>query len=280
MMGVSALLSHTALAILAIALVCLHPGWIAAQTNKVVMLATTTSTRDSGLLDVLLPVFEQQTSYSVKTIAVGTGQALAMGKRGDADVLLTHAPEAEKPLVTEGWVVDRVPFMYNDFVMVGPVADPAQVGSAQSAAEAFKRIAEQAALFISRGDQSGTHKQEQTLWQASTVVPGGAWYIEAGQGMGATLRIASEKAAYTLTDRSTYLHLQKTLTSTILYAGDPVLRNIYSIMRVNPDKHGTVNAAGAQAFHAWLLGDTARQLIRQYGVAQFGQPLFYLEARP
>jgi tungstate transport system substrate-binding protein len=278
--GVGALLYRTVLAILTIALVCSHPGWIAAQTNKVVMLATTTSTRDSGLLDVLLPVFEQQTGYGVKTIAVGTGQALTMGKRGDADVLLTHAPEAEQPLVEEGWVVDRVPFMYNDFVIVGAAADPAQVRSAQSAAEALKRIAEKAALFISRGDQSGTHKQEQTLWQASGVVAKGAWYIEAGQGMGATLRIASEKEAYTLTDRSTYLHLQKTLTSTVLYAGDPVLRNVYSIIRVNPAKHSTVNAAGAQAFHAWLLGDQARELIRQYGVAQFGQPLFYLEARP
>jgi tungstate transport system substrate-binding protein len=260
--------------------VLLHILTVAAQANQAVILATTTSTQDSGLLNVLLPVFETQTGYQVKTIAVGTGQALAMGKRGDADILLTHAPEAEKPLVDEGWVLDRVPFMYNDYVLVGPATDPAQVGTTPSAAVALKRIADRQAPFISRGDQSGTHKQEQALWQTHKVTPKGDWYIEAGQGMGATLRIASEKQAYTLTDRSTYLHLQKTLASTILFAGDPELRNIYSVMRVNPAKHPNVNAAGARALHTWLLGDQASALIQQYGKEQFGQPLFFLEARP
>jgi tungstate transport system substrate-binding protein len=278
MMRLGALLWRTRLAILTGVL--LHSLLVAAQANQAVILATTTSTQDSGLLNVLLPVFETQTGYQVKTIAVGTGQALAMGKRGDADILLTHAPEAEKPLVDEGWVLDRVPFMYNDYVLVGPATDPVQVGTVQSAAEALKRIADRQALFVSRGDQSGTHKQEQALWQTSGLTPKGDWYIEAGQGMGATLRIASEKQAYTLTDRSTYLHLQKTLASTILFAGDPVLRNVYSVMRVNPVKHPNVNAAGAMALHAWLLGDKASALIQQYGKEQFGQPLFYLEARP
>jgi tungstate transport system substrate-binding protein len=277
-MGLRALLCRTILVLLTC--IFLLPPLVAAQTHQNLILATTTSTQDSGLLDVLIPAFEQKTGYRVKTVAVGTGQALTMGKRGDADVLLTHAPAAEKPLVDEGWLLDRVSFMYNDFVVVGPQADPAQVRSAQNAAEILRRIAESKALFISRGDQSGTHKQEQSLWKASGLVPQGDWYIESGQGMGATLRIASEKGAYTLTDRSTYLHLQKTLTSTILFAGDPVLRNVYSVMRVNPAKHSGVNSEGGKAFHTWLLGDEARELIRQYGAKEFGQPLFFLETRP
>jgi tungstate transport system substrate-binding protein len=261
--------------LLTVALLCLP--LVAAPANPPIILATTTSTQDSGLLDILLPAFEQKTGYRVKTIAVGTGKALAMGQRGDADVLLTHAPEAEKPLVEEGAVIDRVPFMYNDFVVLGPAADPARVKTAETAAEVLKRIAESKAPFISRGDQSGTHKKEQSLWKASGLDPKGEGYIEAGQGMGATLRIASEKNAYTLTDRSTYLHLQKTLASTILFAGDPVLRNVYSVMRVNPAKHSGVNIEGGKALHAWLLGDDARELIRHYGAEQFGQPLFFLE---
>jgi tungstate transport system substrate-binding protein len=277
-MRLRALLYRTILALLIG--VCLLPPLVAAQTKQSLILATTTSTQDSGLLDVLIPAFEQKTGYRVKTVAVGTGQALTMGKRGDADVLLTHAPTAEKPLVEEGWLLDRVSFMYNDFVVVGPAADPAQVRSAQTAAVALRRIAENKAPFISRGDQSGTHKQEQSLWKASGLTHQGEWYIESGQGMGATLRIASEKGAYTLTDRSTYVHLQKTLTSTILFAGDAVLRNVYSVMRVNPAKHSKVNSEGGKAFHAWLLGDEARQLIRQYGAKEFGQPLFFLETRP
>lgn len=245
--------------------------------EKTVLLATTTSTRDSGLLDVLLPVFTQKTGYTVKPIAVGSGEALAMGQRGDADVLLSHAPAAEQPLVEAGWVIARVPFMYNDFIVVGPEADPAQVRQAQKAADAFRRIAEAKAPFVSRGDNSGTHKQEQALWKAASLTPQGDWYIDAGQGMGATLRIASEKQAYTLTDRSTYLHLQQTLACQILFAGDEILRNLYSIMLVNPEKHPKVNAAGAQALHAWILSDEARELIRTYGVERFSQPLFFLE---
>lgn len=277
-MGLQALRYRTILALLTG--VFLLPPLGAAQTKQSLILATTTSTQDSGLLDVLIPTFEQKTGYRVKTVAVGTGQALTMGKRGDADILLTHAPAAEKPLVEEGWLLDRVSFMYNDFVVVGPKADPAQVRSAQNAAEVLRRIAKSQTPFISRGDQSGTHKQEQSLWQASGLVHQGDWYIESGQGMGATLRIASEKGAYTLTDRSTYLHLQKTLSSAILFAGDPVLRNVYSVMRVNPAKHSNLNTEGGKAFHAWLLGDEARELIRQYGAKEFGQPLFFLETRP
>jgi tungstate transport system substrate-binding protein len=277
-MGLQALRYRTILALLTG--VFLLPPLGAAQTKQSLILATTTSTQDSGLLDVLIPAFEQKTGYRVKTVAVGTGQALTMGKRGDADILLTHAPAAEKPLVEEGWLLDRVSFMYNDFVVVGPEADPAQVRSAQNAAEVLRRIATSQTPFISRGDQSGTHKQEQSLWQASGLAHQGDWYIESGQGMGATLRIASEKGAYTLTDRSTYLHLQKTLSSAILFAGDSVLRNVYSVMRVNPAKHSGVNSEGGKALHAWLLSDEARELIRQYGTKDFGQPLFFLETQP
>jgi tungstate transport system substrate-binding protein len=253
------------------------PGfWTQAVSNQTVLLATTTSTRDSGLLDLLLPVFEKQTGYQVKTIAVGTGQALTMGRRGDADVLLTHAPKAEQTLVEAGWVVDRVPFMYNDFVIVGAAADPAQVRQAPRAADAFRRIAEAKAGFVSRADQSGTHQTEQALWQLAQQTPRGDWYVEAGQGMGATLRLASEKQVYTLTDRATYLHLQPTLSLAVVYAGDPLLRNVYSVMRVSPEKHSTVHVEGAKAFHGWLLSQAARELIRHYGEARFGQPLFCL----
>lgn len=248
-----------------------------AATDKNIILATTTSTRDSGLLDVLVPVFQKKTGYVVKTIAVGTGKALAMGKRGDADVLMTHAPEAEKPLVQEGWLTQRVEFMHNDFVIVGPAADPVRVAAAAKAAEAFDRIAKHKALFISRGDNSGTHNKELSLWQSGGKPRAADSYLETGQGMGATLRIASEKQAYTLTDRSTYLHLQKTLSLKILFEGDRVLMNIYSVMLVNPARHPKVNVQGAASFREWLLGPEAADLIRSYGKDQFGQPLFFLD---
>jgi len=248
-----------------------------AATDKSIILATTTSTRDSGLLDVLLPVFEKKTGYLVKTIAVGTGEALAMGKRGDADVLMTHAPAAERPLVQEGLLTKRVEFMHNDFVIVGPGSDPAKVAAAANAAEALNRIAKRKALFVSRGDNSGTHKKEQSLWISGGKPRSGSWYLESGQGMGATLRIASEKQGYTLTDRSTYLHLQKTLSLKILFESDPVLMNIYSVMLVNPAHHPKVNVQGAASFHDWLLGAEAADLIREYGKDRFGQPLFFLE---
>ncbi|MGH7352683.1 MAG: substrate-binding domain-containing protein [Candidatus Methylomirabilales bacterium] len=252
-------------------------GRAADPVNPTVILATTTSTRDSGLLDVLLPVFEKKTGYLVKTVAVGTGQALAMGKRGDADIVMTHAPEAEKPLVDEGWLTHRVQFMHNDYVLVGPSQDPAKIARAKSAADALRQIAEVKATFVSRGDDSGTHKQEKVLWKATGLTPEGSWYVEAGQGMGATLRIASEKQAYTLTDRSTYLSLQKTLASKILLEGDPLLLNEYSVMLVNPAKHSKVNGEGAKALHKWLLTDGARTMIRDYGKDRFGQPLFFLD---
>ena len=240
------------------------------------ILATTTSTYDSGLLDALLPDFEKQTGYTVKVIAVGTGKALRIGKEGNADVLLTHAPAAEKPLVDEGWVVDYTLVMYNDFVVVGPPEDPAGLHEATSVADAFSRIAQVEALFATRGDDSGTHKKEQAIWKAAGLNPEGAsWYLETGQGMGATLRVASEKGAYTLTDRGTFLALRETLSLDIVFEGDPVLLNIYHIMRVNPERYPHVNAEGGKALIAFFVDPAVQERIGRFGVEKFGQPLFH-----
>ncbi len=250
----------------------------AKPSNPTILLATTTSTQDSGLLDLLVPDFEEKTGYTVKVIAVGTGAALAMGKRGDADVLLVHAPAAEMKLVESGDVVDRRRVMHNDFVLVGPAEDPAQVKGMTDAAAALKRIAQTQALFISRGDDSGTHKKEKALWQEAGVQPAGAWYQESGQGMGATLKIASEKGAYTLTDRGTYLHLRDKLDLVILVEGDDRLQNIYHVMVVNPQKHPGVNAEGAKAFADYLTDPETQKVIGEYGKDRFGQPLFFPDA--
>lgn len=246
--------------------------------DRDIILATTTSTRDSGLLDVLIPLFEKKTGARVKTIAVGTGKALAMAKRGDADVLMTHAPEAEKALVDEGWLIHQVQFMHNDFILVGPAPDPAKVQGMKKAAEAIEKIARTESIFISRGDNSGTHQKEIALWKETGLTPAGNWYVQTGQGMAATLRIASEKRAYTLSDRATYLYLRRTLASKTLFEGDPVLVNQYSVALVNPASHPRINAEGAKRFHEWLLSAEARAVIRDYGKERFGQPLFFLDS--
>ncbi|NPA27168.1 MAG: solute-binding protein [Chloroflexi bacterium] len=241
-----------------------------------IILATTTSTYDSGLLDEIIPVFEQRTGYQVKIVAVGTGKALRMGQEGNADVLLTHAPEAERPLVEHRDVVDYRLVMYNDFVLVGPKDDPAGVRDATSVADAFRRIAEAGALFVSRGDDSGTHKKERSIWKkAGLDSQGQPWYLESGQGMGATLRIASEKGAYTLTDRGTYLSLRDTLNLDILYEGDPDLLNIYHIMMVNPEKWPQVNVEGAKALIEFFVSPETQAMIGEFGVEKYGQPLFF-----
>lgn len=246
--------------------------------NKDIILATTTSTRDSGLLDVLIPLFEKKTGARVKTIAVGTGKALTMAKRGDADILMTHAPEAEKVLVDEGWLINRVQFMHNNFILVGPASDPAKIQGTKKAVEAIEKIARTRSAFVSRGDNSGTHQKEISLWKEVGLAPAGNWYVQTGQGMAATLRIASEKRAYTLSDRATYLYLRDTLASKILFEGDPVLLNQYSVALVNPASHSRVNAEGAKRFHDWLLRAEARAVIREYGKERFGQPLFFLDS--
>lgn len=249
----------------------------AAPQARTILLATTTSTRDSGLLDALVPAFERKTGYLVKTIAVGTGQALAMGKRGEADVLLVHSPEAELVLVREGWLIHRRPFMHNDFVLVGPPADPARARGLPIG-RALVALVEAGALFVSRGDDSGTHKMEQRLWREAGRRPGGARYLEAGQGMGPTLRIASEKGAYTLTDRGTFLALRGRLTLEVLVEGDAALLNRYSVLEVNPARHPKVNAAGGKALADFLISPEAQEAIRTFGVDRYGQPLFFPDA--
>ncbi len=246
--------------------------------NPEVILATTTSTMDSGLLDVLIPMFERKTGYRVKPIAVGTGQALALAERGEADAVLAHAPAAEKALVEAGHVEHWTLVMHNDFSLVGPPNDPAGLKAARSTADAMRRIAEAKAVFISRGDDSGTHKKEQSLWKAAGVSPQGAWYQEAGQGMGQTLNIASEKGAYTLTDRGTYLALKKTLGLDVLYEGDRPLLNVYHVMNVSRTKHPKVNAEGGEAFVDFMVSPDTQQVIKTFGVDRYGAPLFFPDA--
>ncbi|HEY5973187.1 MAG TPA: substrate-binding domain-containing protein [Geobacteraceae bacterium] len=250
-----------------------------AATNALI-LATTTSTQDSGLLDVLIPLFEKESGYIVKTIAVGSGQAMAMGQKGEADVLLVHSPDAEKKFMAEGAGSSRRLVMHNDFVLVGPASDPGKVRGAKSSAEAFKKIATSQVLFLSRGDNSGTHAKEKGLWKVSGVSPDGQrWYQQTGLGMGQTLNVAAEKKGYTLTDRATYLALKKSLGLEILLEGDAKLLNIYHVIEVNPAKWPKVNAAGARAFADFLVSKKIQQeLIGTFGVAKYGSPLFYPDA--
>jgi len=246
----------------------------ASAQHAPVILSTTTSTQDSGLLDVLVPLFERRTGYTVKTIAVGTGQALALAARGEADVVLAHAPALEKKYVDEGKMLDRRLVMYNDFVVIGPADDPAKVKGMKRAADAMKAIAASGSRFVSRGDTSGTHVLEKSLWKLAGVEPHGAWYIEAGQGMGATLGIADDRKAYTVTDRGTYLAFQKRVRLPILLEGDKPLLNIYSVMKVNPSNGPRVNAAGGAAFADFMLSPEVHAAIKTLGVDKYGQALF------
>lgn len=243
--------------------------------NPDIILATTTSTQDSGLLDVLVPLFEQQTGYRVKTIAVGTGQALAMGEKGEADVLLVHSPTDERKLVEKGFATERKLVMHNDFIIVGPAFDAAKVRGAKTAAEAMKQIADVQAVFVSRGDDSGTHKKELSLWKAAGVKNEGTWYQQTGQGMGQTINVANEKLGYTLTDRATYLAHKPRISLEVLLEGDAPLLNIYHVMLVNPAKFSKVNAEGARAFHTFTLSTAAQEAIGKFGADKYGQALFF-----
>jgi tungstate transport system substrate-binding protein len=250
-----------------------------AMAGPSIILATTTSTQDSGLLDELIPKFQQKTGILVKTIAVGSGQALAMGEKGEADVLLVHSPDAEKKFMAAGHGVRRRLIMHNDFIVLGPPADPAGVKATHGAPEAFRAIAAKAQLFVSRADKSGTHAQEQKLWQAAGVDPAGRnWYLETGLGMGQTLNVAAEKRGYTLSDRGTYLAMKKTLGMAILSEGDPTLLNIYHVIELDPARFPKVNAAGGKAFAEVLLSGEGQALIRTFGVAKYGSPLFFPDA--
>lgn len=238
------------------------------------LLATTTSTRDSGLLDELLPSFERRSGCSVKTVAVGSGEAMELGERGDADVLLVHSPDAEQQFMAEGHGASRRAVMHNDFVLVGPPDDPAGVTQADDAPAALVRIAEAEAAFASRGDDSGTHAKELSLWEAAGVDPEGDWYVETGQGMGETLTIAGQRQAYTLSDRGTFLATEN-VDSELLLEGGEALLNPYHVIVVSA---GEVNRACAQAFSTWITGVTAQRAIESFGVEEYGEPLFFPDA--
>lgn len=245
--------------------------------REVLILTTTTSTQDSGLLDVLVPDFEELTGFVVKTVAVGSGQAMAMGRECNADVLLVHSPAAEVEFMEAGAGLDRRPIMHNDFVIVGPAADPAGI-SGTGAAEALQKIAAAQATFVSRGDKSGTHARELAIWKEANITPEGAWYLETGQGMGATLTIVSQKGAYTLTDRSTFLAMRDNLALDVLVEGDVELLNFYHVISVNPAACPAVNTVGATAFSDYLVSTRGQDLIASFGIEEFGQPLFVPDA--
>jgi tungstate transport system substrate-binding protein len=252
---------------------------VQAAPDKNIIMATTTSTQDSGLLDVLIPVFEKKTGYFVKTIAVGSGQAMAMGQKGEADVLLVHSPEAEQKFVKEGFGINRRLIMHNDYIVVGPAGDPAKIKGTKSTLEVFKKIASTGSLFISRGDNSGTNAKEKQIWkEAGVKSEGEKWYQQTGLGMGQTLNVASEKAAYTLADRGTYLALKKRLSLDILAEGDAVLLNIYHVIEVNPAKWPKVNAAGAKAFADFMVSRETQDIVKTFGIDKFGSPLFFPDA--
>jgi tungstate transport system substrate-binding protein len=244
-------------------------GDVAGASGEAI-LATTTSTRDSGLLDVLLPWFEEQTGCVVKPVAVGSGAALEMGRRGDVHVLLVHSPEEEEKFMLAGHGLSREPVMHNDFVIVGPPADPARVRGAGDAAEALSRVAEREATFASRGDGSGTHAKELALWDQAGVDPAGSWYVESGQGMGETLTIAGQKSAYTLADRGTFLATEGA-GSTILFEGSRDLLNEYHVIVVG---RGQPPTACAEELAVWLLEPAVQQRIGEFGVEEHGRPLF------
>ena len=249
-----------------------------AWAGQAVILSTTTSTQDSGLLDVLIPMFEKKTGYTVKTISVGTGQSLALAGKGEADVCLVHAPDSEKKYVADGLLLNRRLVMHNDYLIVGPAEDPAKIKGMKSAVEAMQRIAEAKATFVSRGDNSGTHQLEKKLWQEAKVSPSGAWYLSAGQGMGATLGIASEKKAYVVTDRATLLAFKKRVQLDPLVERDRILLNIYSVMEPNAAKFPRVNVAGGKAFADFMVSAEVQEVIRTFGVDKFGEPLFFPDA--
>ncbi len=256
--------------------------------QEVLRLATTTSTYDSGLLDEIIPDFEEKTGARVDIIAVGTGQAIAIAKRGDVDVVLVHNRKMEEEFIDEGYGLVRYPLMYNDFILLGPRDDPAGVQGVPLAASAMAMIADQAAEFASRGDDSGTHAREKSLWEQAgrSVEPSGDWYLSLGQGMAETLRFADERGAYTLSDRGTYLALRDAYPHIVVVVGgetlmdnkDPSLLNPYSVIAVNPDRHSGVNADLAEVFIEWLCSKETQGRIASYGLETVGQPLFYSDS--
>ncbi|MEH6469785.1 MAG: substrate-binding domain-containing protein [Halopseudomonas sp.] len=235
-------------------------------------LATTTSTYNSGLLDAILPEFQRQTGTEVLVIAVGTGAALRMGRDGDADVLLVHAPNAEQDFIDSGYGSHRTGVMYNDFVIVGPASDPAKIAGLKGVQQAMQQIAQQQAIFVSRGDDSGTHKKEKRLWKLANIEPVGRWYREAGQGMGKVLQISNEMEGYTLTDRGTWLAYENKVALKLLTEGDSRLFNPYSVMQINAERFADLNHTAAANFRRWLVSKPTQQLIGDFRIN--GKPLF------
>lgn len=250
------------------------------KESKTLILATTTSTENSGLLAAILPAFEEETGIKVDVVAVGTGAALQKGRDGDADVLLVHAKASEETFVAEGHGVERSDVMYNDFVVVGPKEDPAGLKDIKNdVKKAYDTIMSSGASFVSRGDDSGTHKKEKAIWTDAGLEPSGDWYLEAGKGMGDTLTMADEMGAYTMTDRATYLSMKDNLGLEIVIEGDQSLFNQYGVIPVNPDKSDNINNKGAEKFVAWLLKPETQKLIGEFGVEKYGQPLFIPNAQ-
>ena len=244
--------------------------------NKDLLLVSTTSTQDSGLLDVLLPAFEAQSGYRVRLVATGSGQALKIGEQGNADVILLHSPEAEEEFMANGFGIDRRMVMHNDFVIVGPPSDPASLRSQPEPVLAFESIYASASTFVSRGDESGTHVKELAIWDDAGLDPHGqSWYLETGQGQGNTLSIASEKGGYALVDRGTFLAYKTNLNLEILLEGDPFLLNVYHVLTVNPEKSKSVNLEGARAFADFITSPEGQGIIAEFGIDEFGQPLFF-----
>ncbi len=246
---------------------------------KPLTLATTTSTVDSGLLDVLIPAFEAKHPYKVKVLSKGTGEAMEIGKRGDADVLLVHARASEDKFVADGFGVDRRDVMYNDFVVLGPAKDPAGIKGTKNAVEAFQKIASTSSTFISRGDKSGTHQKELALWDLAKLKPEGNWYISSGVGMGDAMRMATEKQGYIMSDRATYLSWKAKTDLVIAVEGDKDLFNPYGVIAVNPAKHSAVNYEGAKAFTNYLVSPEGQKLIGDFGKDKYGAPLFFPDAK-
>lgn len=254
-------------------------------TNKELILATTTSTKDSGLLDEILPDFEEKTGYKVSVVSVGSGEAMNMGENGEADVLLVHSPAAEKDFVANGHADadGRFDVMYNDYVILGPTNDPAGINAnyAADAVAAFKVLADTQSAFVSRSDESGTHKKELSIWKKAEFEPTGDWYVKAGAGMGAVIEMANETQAYTLSDRATWLNVGGDTDLKIVCEKDEsgILYNQYGVICVNPEKNEAINAKGAKAFQEWILSDETQKLIGEYGTEKYGKPLFTPNAK-
>jgi len=249
-------------------------GCIQEPENKVIRMSTTTSVNDSGLMAYLQPEFEKATGYTLEITSAGTGAAIEKARMGDADILLVHSKASEEEFIAEGFDEERLPFMYNFFVIVGPADDPAGVAGSVTAAEAFQKIADSGSLFISRGDESGTHSKEKAIWKSIELDPAGqTWYESVGQGMGQTLTIADEKQAYTLSDKATFLAHENSMVMHLEETDD--MKNTYAMIVVSAKRFAESNVAGAQAFVDWITSDQARQMIADYGVAEYGEPLFF-----